>query len=306
WLAGSARYELRNEILNSSDAKHHGLWQLDYACQLLLQPRPEMSLLPVVRLSMRPDTAFAIMGDIALQFQPQNNASTLESITILTGKNIKYPTFNDLFWEPGGNPDLEVETAISTGIKSSWQFGSQFHAVINAVHIRYRDLIKWSPDSDGPWRPHNLSGASSFSITAQADLMLFEDRLRIDVGWDEVITRNLERGSQYGKPLRYAPRHSVKLLAEINSTTGWRLSLQTLATSAYITAYDYPDDNTQPPAVTCSARIYRQFQLYKTAAAIILSVRNLLDHRYEFFPGYPEQGRSINLTIDIRKTDHYE
>lgn len=306
WLATFARYELRNETLNSTDAMHHGLWRLDYAHQLLLQPWQGISLLPIVHLSVRPDAAFAVTGDIAFQFHPQNNKCVFESVTVLAGKNIRYPTFNDLYWEPGGNPDLESETAVTRGIKTSWQFGPQIHAVINSVHIRYRDLIKWSPEHDGLWRPRNISVATSTSLTAQADFRLFEDRLRIELGWDEVITRNLEHGSHYGKPLRFAPRHTAKLLAEINIPTGCRLMLQVLAISSYLTAYNYPDDNAQPPVVTCNARIYRQFLLRGAAATIALGIKNILDHRYEFIPGYPEQGRSINLTIDLRKKAHYE
>ncbi|UCH62872.1 MAG: TonB-dependent receptor [Fidelibacterota bacterium] len=306
WLAGFTRYELRNETLNSTDAKHHVLWRLDYAYQLLLEPWKRISLLPIVYLSARPDSAFAVTGDIAFQYQPYNNQSILESVTVLAGKNIRYPTFNDLYWEPGGNPSLESETATTSGIKTSWQFGPQINVVLNSVHIRYRDLIKWSLESDGLWRPSNISAATSLSLTAQVDFRFFGDRLGIDLGWDEIITQNLEHGSHYGKPLRFAPRHTAKLLVEIYGQTDWCLSLQALAISAYLTAYNYPHDNTQPPVLTCNAQIYRQFLLRRGAITITLGIKNILDQRYEFIPGYPEQGRSINLTISLERRSHHE
>ncbi len=58
--------------------------------------------------------------------------------------------------------------------------------------------------------------------------------------------------------------------------------------------------------MTCNARLHRELVLGKVAATIALGVQNLLAHRYEFIPGYPEQGRSINLTIDLRKKVHHE
>ncbi len=306
WIAGFTRYDLRNESLNSTDANHHRRWRLEIAHQLLLQLWQGASLLPAARLSSRPDAAFVTTGDVAFQFKPKNNQSVFESVTVLAGKNIRYPTFNDLYWSPGGNPDLEPESATTLGIKTGWESEHQIHAALNAIHIRYRDLIKWSPDSDGLWRPRNISAATSTSLTAQADFSLFGDCLKIELGWDEVITRNLEQGSHYGKSLRFAPGHTAKLMAEINDPTGWRLRFQALAISSYLTAYDYPHDKTQPPVVTCNAWLYRELVLGKVAATIALGVQNLLAHRYEFIPGYPEQGRSINLTIDLRRKAHHE
>lgn len=76
-------------------------------------------------------------------------------------KNYRVPTFNDLYWQPGGNLDLVPE--------SSYQldFGQQIHfktitAKINGYYINTTDLIQWRPNNSGTWSPINIAETESY------------------------------------------------------------------------------------------------------------------------------------------------
>lgn len=81
-------------------------------------------------------------------------------------KNYRVPTFNDLYWQPGGNLNLVPE--------SSYQldFGQQFNfrtitAKINGYYISTTDLIQWQPNSSGLWSPINIAEAESYGAEVE-------------------------------------------------------------------------------------------------------------------------------------------
>ena len=72
------------------------------------------------------------------------------------GTSFRPPTFDDLFWparaSAAGNPELQPERTrdLDLGLEASSR-GSRLD--LSAFHSRSRDLIQWTPGTDGVWRP---------------------------------------------------------------------------------------------------------------------------------------------------------
>ena len=74
--------------------------------------------------------------------------------------NYRLPTFNDLYWKPGGNPDLQPERSrkLETGLSyHDSKLGGRGTTELTLFAGRMRNGIRWRPDDQsGFWEPINL------------------------------------------------------------------------------------------------------------------------------------------------------
>ena len=83
--------------------------------------------------------------------------------------NYHHPSLNDLYWEPGGNPDLLPEKGYS------YELGLQYRSVFagnilesgfTAYRSDIQDWIIWIPSFRGYWEPQNIDRVLSQGIEA--------------------------------------------------------------------------------------------------------------------------------------------
>ena len=74
-------------------------------------------------------------------------------------RNFHYPTLNDLYWQPGGNPNLKPEEGITgeAGISyTAIPFGSRVNIEVSAFSSEINHWIMWLPHLKGYWEPVNI------------------------------------------------------------------------------------------------------------------------------------------------------
>ncbi|MFT5451546.1 MAG: vitamin B12 transporter [Enterobacterales bacterium] len=81
------------------------------------------------------------------------------------GEGFKAPSFNDLYFPYGGNPDLKFETSSNSEfvIKGFYDIGN---LVVSIYDSEIDNLIQWIPDTNGIWAPQNIGTADIFGIDA--------------------------------------------------------------------------------------------------------------------------------------------
>ena len=77
--------------------------------------------------------------------------------------NYRLPTFNDLYWEPGGNPELKPEFSSSGEIGLDFQL-TNFQVSGGWYVIKSEDLIQWRPITQDFWSPVNITSASNHGL----------------------------------------------------------------------------------------------------------------------------------------------
>jgi iron complex outermembrane receptor protein len=128
-------------------------------------------------------------------------------------KNFRAPTFNDLYWQPGGNLDLVPE--------SSYQldFGQQFNyksiaLKLNGYYINTTDLIQWRPDTTGTWSPINIAETESYG----AELEL-QSRFKFKKHYFNVVghySYTISEDATTKKQLVYVPFHKGNISLAYN------------------------------------------------------------------------------------------
>jgi vitamin B12 transporter len=78
-------------------------------------------------------------------------------------RNFRIPTFNDLYWKGSGNTNLNRESSYQVEIGQDFRFKNTTFSITN-YYIKIQDLIQWSPDFSGNWRPNNVAKVETYGL----------------------------------------------------------------------------------------------------------------------------------------------
>ena len=165
---------------------------------------------------------------------------------ILSGsvtRNYHAPTLNDLYYVPGGNPDLRAERGESydVGIESNikrkgWSAGGK----ITIFHSNISDWIMWSPTIKGFWTPENVVSVTSRGVESRANFALMPTSdWHIEANAIFAITSSVNsspESSSYGRQLPYIPLYSASAGARC-TWKGWEVSYKWRYYSERYTTY---------------------------------------------------------------------
>ncbi|MDM8002889.1 MAG: TonB-dependent receptor plug domain-containing protein [Bacteroidota bacterium] len=228
-------------------------------------------------------------------------------------RNTKLPCLNDLFWVPGGNPDLLPEK--SAGGEVSWSFaGATTPEVRNTVDLtvhasRVDDLIQWIPGQTGLWHAVNLRSVSVSGLDARAgrEQPLGEWKLK---GWlTYALTRSVISGSDIpndrsvGSQLIYAPLHHANL--NLMASRGW---FRAAMSAAWESRRYTTSDNSEwlPSDLMSSASAGAVFPAGPVILKTEIKVNNITGTPVESVRNYPMPLRTFNLKITLTWSDKTE
>ncbi len=149
-----------------------------------------------------------------------------------TGRNYRLPSLNDLYWVPGGNPELKPEDGWSQDFSFNYEHprqktsaATQNHdnrflpvksASITAFHRQISDWIIWLPRNGGMvWTPENVMQVRSYGLESMVEGSWSMDdfSLQYSLWWDHIISKNTKAKSpndaSEGKQLIYVPRNKA-------------------------------------------------------------------------------------------------
>jgi len=90
------------------------------------------------------------------------------TLSFNTSKNFRIPTFNDLYWKPGGNIDLKPEGSYQFEVGNAISF-KNISFQVNGFYIKSSDLIQWIPNQSGVWSPTNTDETRNVGIEFSAN-----------------------------------------------------------------------------------------------------------------------------------------
>lgn len=129
------------------------------------------------------------------------------SVSFNASKNFRYPSFNDLYWRPGGNPDLKAENSIQADLTQEFKFGN-FQFSLTPYYMKIHDMIRWLNTPFGYYSPFNTNKVKSFGVEYQLKYhKSFNENSRLRIAANYIFSRsvNLETGDQ----LMYVPFHKA-------------------------------------------------------------------------------------------------
>ena len=135
-----------------------------------------------------------------------------------TGINYHYPTFNDLYWNPGGNKNLKPEYAkmLEGGFSYSKNIKKTVLTTeVTAFYSKVKDWIIWLPTEYDYWSPSNLKDVENKGIEASISGSTNISNLRINASTNyaytksTILTAKNEFDNSITKQLIYVPYHKM-------------------------------------------------------------------------------------------------
>lgn len=87
--------------------------------------------------------------------------SKLYNFKLNLSRNFRIPTYNDLYWDEGGNPDLKPESSYQAEIGNVFTF-KNISLTQTFYYIKIKDLLQWVPGKNGIWSPINKDNVNSY------------------------------------------------------------------------------------------------------------------------------------------------
>lgn len=249
--------------------------------------------------NLRQDVTSGFDSPLLFSFDVAYDVSKYYKLKLNGSKNYRVPTFNDLYWQPGGNLDLVPETSYQIDLGQELKFKTA-SLNLNAFYIKTTNLIQWKPNDSGSWNPENIAETQSYGVEASLDASkkINAHNFSLQLNYAFTVSEDLETKKQ----LIYVPYHK----ANINLAYSYkRMSFffQHLFTGeVFITT-----ENRSGPFYSVDAYDIGNsgvsYQLLKTNSQQIdlsLKVNNLFNTAYENVAFRPMPERNFNFQIQYK------
>ena len=145
-------------------------------------------------------------------------------------RNYRFPTLNDLYFLPGGNPDLKRESGWSYDAGLSFSVGrSGIYSLSGSAtwfESYIKDWIIWLPTTKGFFSPENIKDVHAFGVELKADLdVALSKQWQLGVNGTLSWTPSINNGEprtpadrSVGKQLPYVPI----LSSTVTGSLSWR------------------------------------------------------------------------------------
>mgnify|MGYP006283299591 CR=1 FL=1 len=208
-------------------------------------------------------------------------------------KNYRLPTFNDLFWQNGGNPDLVPEESYQTELGLVYN-NRNFNFGLTGFYNDISDMIRWLPDETGIWQPENTDEVQAYGIESTLSYnkkVLNDHMLRISAMYSFTISEDGLTDNQ----LIYIP-NSILRLNSTYSIKNWSVGLFYQYTGEVFTRTNNDPNDTINDYMLLDAQVSWNIPYIKNTS-LSLNALNLFDLAYEVVENRPMPGRSFSINL---------
>ncbi len=157
-------------------------------------------------VGMKKDFVEDITSPLLYSFSGKWNAVKWYNVGLSVSRNLRIPSFNDLYWEKGGNPDLLPETSINLDMDHEFSFGD-FKITLSPYYMDVKNYINWLPTPYGYWAAFNTYKAEIYGLESQVTFNknFGKHGFRLNAGYTYSKSTNKETGMQ----MVYVPIHKA-------------------------------------------------------------------------------------------------
>ena len=227
-------------------------------------------------------------------------------------RNFRFPTLNDLYFLPGGNPDLRKESGWTYDAGLSFAVGREgvyrLEGSATWFDSHISDWILWLPTAKGFFSPRNIKDVHAYGIELKADLSVALARdWQLDLDGNFSWTPSINEGEpmspadkSVGKQLPYVP----ELSATVNGRLGWRTWAFNYKWCYYSKRYtmssgDLSLSGKLPAYFMSNISLEKRFAPKWADLSLRLAVNNLFDEEYLSVLSRPMPGINFELFLSI-------
>lgn len=228
-------------------------------------------------------------------------------------KNYKFPTLNDLFFLPGGNPNLKNESGFNYESGLSFAIGKENKYTLSGSASWFDQYINnwiiWLPTTKGFFSPKNIKQVHAYGIESRLDYarILSKDwMIRLDgtYSWTPSINKGEPMSpadQSVGKQLPYVPKHSATVNGRL-SYKSWSFLYKWCYYSERYTMSSNDNSLTGhlPDYFMSNISIEKEFTTKWADLNVKSAINNLFDEEYLSVLSRPMPGINFEIFISIK------
>lgn len=258
-----------------------------------------------VRKEFTSQTEIPFTGNTGVHYQ----FAKLIAAKINANKSFKQPSLSDLYWNPGGNPNLKPEDSyeFEGGLEVNYK-KNNFTLLVEATYFNRhtKNWIMWLPNGNSNWSPKNIPEVYSRGAETKTELTYSKKEviLKLIIHTSYVLSTNQknngENDNSEGRQLVFTPRYNgqgtillgykkLNLLFN-NNYTGYRFTSSDNSNWLY-------------PYYIANLRCSYNYSFSSVNMEIFYNINNLFNKNYIIVPNNPMPLRNyeIGLTINYHK-----
>lgn len=223
-------------------------------------------------------------------------------------RNYNVPTLNDLYWQPGGNPNLKNEKSQNIDLGIQHSIKTKKFSLSNEVSTYYSEVenwIMWLPSIQGFWQPENVKRVALKGIEYHLKSSFEFKKVKFDINLNYAYTSSVNKGStqkwgenSIGKQLPYIPLNSFNFFLR-GYYKGFFI---TYTNNSYSQRFTTPSNEINRrdwlyPYYMNNISVGKNISLKNTELTLELKTYNLFNEEYRSVLGRPMPGRNYLLTL---------
>ena len=218
-------------------------------------------------------------------------------------EKFRRPSFNDMFWVPGGNSNLEPEQGYSfeTGLSYVTDFGKNgfFKTDVSGYYSPVNNMISWQPDG-ALWYVKNYSDVLTRGLDLKTNIRLDFKKVELyansSLSYNKATIERIEEGDQsnVNKPLYYAPEWMANINGGVLTPSRFNVNVNWQFMSERF--YDN-SANTLKPYWLVDLSVAKTIKFDNQELFAQFSVENIFDERYQLVRAYPMPGRVWQIKL---------
>ena len=304
----------KNIVLQQGDKAIVGYDQrrveIDAAVSAKWRPAERLGLSAVLREQLY-GTKWATVPALFADYLLSKRGNVVAKASV--SRNFRFPTLNDLYFLPGGNPDLKNETGVQ------YEAGLSFAVGRDAIYTlsgsaswydqRIDDWILWLPTTKGFFSPVNIKEVHAYGVEVRADLSVMLARgLKLDLdgtfSWSPSINvgEPMSPADQsVGKQLPYEPEFSGTATGRL-AWRSWGLLWQFCYYSERYTmsSNDITLTGRLTPYVMNNLSLEKGFAFRRADLSLKATINNLFNEEYLSVLSRPMPRMNCEFFINVK------
>jgi len=225
----------------------------------------------------------------------QADITSFYKLKVNTSKNFRIPTYNDLYWEGLGNSDLKPELSYQAEISNVFYLPNA-SLTVTGYYNAVQDLLLWTPDVTGIWRPGNTENVNIYGGEAlfKANKKIGEQTVNVSATYAYTVSEN----EKTNKQLIYVPYHKLTTSIGYNYK---KLSTyyQFINTGEVFTTTDNALEHIVNSYMVANIGLEYNFGKGESRYLLGAQVLNVWNESYESVLNRPAAGRNFNIYLNL-------
>lgn len=239
---------------------------------------------------------------------PRANLTIKASVS----RNFRFPTLNDMYFLPGGNPDLKPESGWTYDAGLSFTIGREALYEISGSATWFdsyiNDWIIWLPTTKGFFSPRNIKDVHAYGVELKTDATFYWSKdWSLTLGGTFSWTPSINEGEpistadqSVGKQLPYTPEYTANITGKISYKTFSFLYKWSYYSERYtMSSNDISLTGKLPKYFMSNISIEKLLKFNWSDISLRFNINNLFNEEYLSVLSRPMPGINFQLFLGI-------